>query len=146
MRRTHRYTTLAAILATAALAVGGHQLSPEDSGPDAVDAALARAPDDVYLRWLRAMVTALAFDSQQGREQLEEVFEGHRFPDRARRSYRLRQRALAARLEVSFADTNELLRNERSDEEAAALYLDWCHPAAAGHGVIAAQLLEWIAP
>lgn len=102
------------------------------------------AGDRIYFAWLRAMITALAEDPVRGRAELERVYEEHRFPDRARRSYRDRQRAVAAAADVPFVDVNELFLRGRSEEQARALYLDWCHPTPAGHRIIRDQLARWI--
>lgn len=109
-----------------------------------IDAATIAPRDRFYVDWLRAMVTALAVDGARGHDELERLFERHPYPDRAKRSYRGRQRTLAARLDVPFVDIDELFRSGRSQAEAQALYRDWCHPTAAGHRLITAQLLRWI--
>ena len=110
------------------------------------DDALAADPSHIYLQWLRAMVTALAVDEEQGRIELEQVFEHHRYPDRARGTYRKRQQQVAEKSAVQFVDVNTLFLTNRSPKEARKLYVDWCHPTAAGHRIIARQLLQWIAP
>lgn len=110
------------------------------------DDALASDPSHIYLQWLRAMVTALAVDEEQGRAELEAVFERHRYPDRARGTYRTRQQQVAENAEIPFVDVNTLFLANRSAEDARKLYVDWCHPTAAGHRLMARQLLEWIAP
>ncbi|MGK0300059.1 MAG: lysophospholipase L1-like esterase [Planctomycetota bacterium] len=108
--------------------------------------ALAKDPSHIYLQWLRAMVTALVIDEEQGRVELEAVFERHRYPDRARETYRKRQQQVAEDAGVPFADVNALFLANREPEEARKLYVDWCHPSAAGHRIMALQLLQWIAP
>ena len=108
------------------------------------DEALAKEPKNIYLQWLRAVVTARLVDATRGRDELEEVFEQHRFPDRARRAYRQRQRAIAENADVPFADVNELFLAGREPEAAQTLYLDWCHPTAQGHRIIANKLGQWI--
>ncbi len=110
------------------------------------DEALAKDPKHTYLQWLRAMVTARVVDAERGREELEKVFEQHRFPDRARLTYRKRQRQVAETAAVPFADVNELFLAGREAKEAQKLYLDWCHPTAQGHRVMARQLAQWISP
>jgi lysophospholipase L1-like esterase len=108
--------------------------------------ALEKDPSHVYLQWLRAMVTALAVDEEQGRVELERVFERHRYPDRARGTYRQRQQQVAEACEIPFADVNALFVANRGPEDARKLYVDWCHPTTAGHRIMARQLLQWIAP
>jgi len=110
------------------------------------DDALAKDPDHIYLQWLRAMVTALIVDPERGRDELEKVFQQHRFPDRARRTYRERQRAVAEAAAVPFADVNVLFLAGRKPKDAQKLYLDWCHPTASGHRIMAQQLVTWISP
>lgn len=110
------------------------------------DDALTEDPSHIYLQWLRAMVTALAVDEEQGRIELEQVFEHHRYPDRARGTYRKRQQQVAEKAAVQFVDVNSLFLANRSPEAARQLYVDWCHPTAAGHRIIAQQLLKWIVP
>ncbi|HEB53417.1 MAG TPA: hypothetical protein ENI87_09210 [bacterium] len=107
--------------------------------------ALAGDPDSIYFQWLDAMITALAVDPARGRDELEAVFERHPYPDRARRSYRQRQGAVAAAAGIPFADVNELFLSGRSAEAARQLYLDWCHPTSEGHRLMAMRLLTWIA-
>ena len=130
----------------------GDQISAEiekqnvDAATKLADDALEKDPKHIYLQWLRAMVTALASDPVRGREELEAVFEQHRFPDRARRTYRNRQRAVALAQDVPFADVNELFLAGREAKAAQKLYLDWCHPTADGHKVMANTLAEWIVP
>jgi lysophospholipase L1-like esterase len=109
-----------------------------------LDAEDPPAGDRIYFAWLRAMVTALAEDPARGRRELEEVYEQHRFPDRARQSYRDRQRDVADAASVRYADVNELFRRDRGAEQAIGLYLDWCHPTPEGHRIISEQLARWI--
>jgi lysophospholipase L1-like esterase len=115
-----------------------------DTAIKLADDALALEPSNIYLKWLRAMVTALAVDPGKGQVELERVFELHRYPDRARGTYRARQKDFAAAAGVPFADVNQLFLDGRSADEAAAMYVDWCHPTAAGHGIMARKLAEWI--
>jgi len=130
----------------------GDQISHEIDQKDAqaarklADDALEKSPNHIYLKWLRAMVTAKLGDPERGRDELEAVFEQHRFPDRARRTYRNRQRAIAEQAQVPFADVNELFLTGRKPAAAQALYLDWCHPTAQGHLIMARQLAKWIQP
>jgi lysophospholipase L1-like esterase len=132
--------------------VRGDQISAEiDKNNVAIaiklaDDLLAEDPSHIYLQWLRAMVTALAVDEEQGRIELEQVFEHYRYPDRARGAYRKRQQQVAEKSAVQFVDVNTLFLTNRSPAEARKLYVDWCHPTAAGHRIIARQLLQWIAP
>lgn len=104
------------------------------------DEALPKDPKHIYLQWLRATVTTVLVDPEHGREELEKVLRKHPCPDRARPSYRARERAVARPAAVPLADDWQRFLAGREPEAARKPYHDWRHPTADGHQVIARQL------
>jgi|GEM_PF-1794197 len=108
-------------------------------------AALAAHPDSFYALWINGMVQTDLGDIDGGRELLEQAIEHHAFPENCRRSYRRVVARTAEEEQAAFLDVNELLRHQAKGPVPQALYLDWCHPTAEGHGYIAEALAHILA-
>jgi lysophospholipase L1-like esterase len=109
-----------------------------------VDEGLAKDPDNFALLWLRGIIFVKQGRAELGRVVLEEAFEKHPFPDRCKLSYRRALKEIALRNNTSYLDVNELYTSVSQDKTTAGLYMDWCHPTAIGHEIIARNLAKII--
>jgi lysophospholipase L1-like esterase len=115
---------------------------------DAVEEAqrLARAnPDDFRYVWLQGIARSAAGDEAEGRALLESAFARLPYPDRARQSCRAVIEATARAIGAPWIEPNALFRDAAAPALPLGYYLDWCHPSAAGHALIAEALSQIIA-
>ncbi len=107
-----------------------------------IDALLKREPNHFYLLWIKGI-----FLKQQGNQEasalaLEQSIENRRFPRRCRPSYRQIVQEVAKAEQADFVEVNEQFATEAPTATSRELYVDWCHPSALGHGIIAESLIE----
>lgn len=100
------------------------------------NAVLRQDEHNIYGLWIKGLALTQLRQFERGRELLETALELMPFPETAKRSYRRRVAAVARRLDVGLIDVNQLLW-AAAPEQPAKYYLDWCHPTAAGHRLIA---------
>ncbi len=116
-----------------------------DEAMQMVDAALATDPGNFWHLWCRGGILHAMGRFEEAREQFELAFDHHPYPERCRRSYRRILQRLADTYDaVSFLDVNDLFHRVVAPGAAARLYLDWCHPTAEGHRLIAEALAPMV--
>jgi lysophospholipase L1-like esterase len=120
-------------------------------GSQQIDEALAEAhgfaanhPDDSRYEWLLGVALASSGRRAEGNAVLERAFEMHPYPDRCKPSYRSVIEHLAASRDDIYIDANRLFETAAGAELPLEYYLDWCHPSAAGHSLIAQALFDAI--
>ena len=105
-----------------------------------VEQALAGEPTGFWHLWLRGKVLLAEDRGEAARAAFEEAFERHPYPERCKPSYRLALHRLAEQHGVAFLDVNDLFHRHTAPDPPVNLYLDWCHPTAEGHRLIATAI------
>lgn len=115
-----------------------------------IDAAMAlinheqlKFPERSDILWMNGLAVTLKNDFRKGRMLLEEALEKNPFPNRCKRSYRNALLAYVNQKHLTCLDINRLF-NPDPDQYQSYLFLDWCHPTASGHDIIATALLKII--
>jgi lysophospholipase L1-like esterase len=116
----------------------------DDAAAEA-DKILADSNGHFYATWLRGIVLAEQGDLPAARTVLEIAFEKHPFPERSPLSYRQTIERVAGTEGATTLDPNAVFREVMDGPAAQGLYLDWCHPSALGHEIIARRLAAMIA-
>ena len=115
----------------------------DDAAAEA-DHILAESDGHFYAVWLKGMVLAEKGDLPAARAIIEKAFEKHPFPERSPRSYRQTIERVAREEGAATLDPNAVFREIMDGPAAQGLYLDWCHPSALGHEIIARRLAAMI--
>jgi lysophospholipase L1-like esterase len=110
----------------------------------AIDAALAADPAAFWARWLRGYARTTLGERDAGIAEMEDALEHDPAADRCPASYRRELVRLAADAGVPLVDPNALFR-AASGAVVDAMFVDHCHPNAAGHRAIAEALADAIA-
>lgn len=111
---------------------------------EALDRFFAASPDDFRYRWLHGAALSQWGDLDAGAELLEEALEADPFPEGCKRSYRQAVVELAREHDSPCIDVNAIFRDHARPASPQRLYLDWCHPVAAGHRLIADEIVRAI--
>ena len=106
--------------------------------------ALSRESHRFEFQWIRGMALTMMGETTWGAEVLEQTLEENPFPERCKLSYRQRLREYAVREGVTYLATNELFQSSMDYRVRRSFFLDYCHPTAAGHRLIAEHLAKLI--
>jgi lysophospholipase L1-like esterase len=128
-----------------------YQLIQELLEKDQQDAALQLAvrlaadrPGNLAYQWLKGYTLGSLKRVEEGTQLLDDVFENDPFPGRCKRSYRHILALVARDEKCPLLDPNELFAQRTWPAYPTAHFIDWCHPSAEGHEVIAEALFQQI--